>query len=230
MGYYQGKAIRVWAEEDQPREKLITKGAEALTESELLAILLASGNREYSAIDLGRKLIEDYGSLHRLSRATVEELIKYPGIGKAKAVGIVAAFELYRRKDRSEPKKITCSWSGEMYKFLRPHMEYLDHEVFMVILMNNSLEVLGYKTIHTGGLTKTIVDPKRIFKEALTYSATHIVVAHNHPSGNVKPSLPDNKLTEKLRMCAEMLDIKLMDHIIMGNNGEYYSYADHKTL
>lgn len=230
MRYYQNKPIRDWAEEDQPREKMYEKGAGALTDAELISVLIATGNKEYSAIDIGRKLLDEFGSLSRISRATVQELMLFPGIGKAKAVSLVATFELQRRKEQYESSRITYRHSREMAAYARPIIGDLPNEAFLVMFFNANLELLGHKVIHSGGVSHCLVDPKLVFKEAVNYLATQIVVAHNHPSGNERPSREDVMITQKLKDAGKLLDIHVLDHLIIGGQGKFYSFSDNHYL
>lgn len=226
MRYYDGKAIREWAEEDQPREKMMSRGPGALTDAELLSILIGTGNYDYSALDVGRLLLEEFGSLLRLSRASAQELMKVPAIGKAKALALQASFELHRRKEMYESARISYRSSRDIARIARPLIGDLNHEAFLAMFFNSNLELLGKKIIHVGGVDACIVDPKVVYKEAVNFMATQIVVAHNHPSGNERPSRQDVIITNKLREAGELLDIKLLDHLIFGKQDKFYSFAD----
>ncbi len=219
--------IKSWSSDDQPREKLIKKGRESLSNAELVAILLGSGSPQQSAVTLSQKILKDVDNrLSILSKWSFNDLLKYNGIGKAKAVTIVAAMELGRRRLHESPEvktKITCS--KDIYNYLQPLLMDLDHEQFWIIMLNRANEVIESQKVSIGGRAATIVDPKIIFKKALDKKATSIIVSHNHPSGQLKPSSVDLQITKKLREAGQILDIPLLDHIIFSDNG-YYSFAD----
>lgn len=223
--------IREWAEEDRPREKLITKGRSVLTDAELIAILIRSGNDELSAVDLAKLILSSAGNdLTELAKFSVEELKKFRGIGEAKALAIISALEIGRRRRETEPqKKDRLITSKDTYDLMRPHLLDLKYEQFWVILLNRSNIVLKKIPISIGGVAGTVADPKLIFKTALENLASAIILVHNHPSGNVKPSDADIVLTRKIRDAGKLLDIPVLDHVIF-TDLNYYSFSDEGRL
>lgn len=224
--------IREWNEDDQPREKLLLKGAKALSNSELLAILINNGTRNKSAVDLCKELLQkNNNDLLKLASLSVTEILKLniKGLGPAKAVAIVAALELGIRRDTTSNTKDKILTSKDVAAFLKAQYQYYKHEVFVVVYLNQSNKVLHHEIISEGGITGTIADPRIIFKNALSHNATSIVLSHNHPSGNLKPSRQDELLTEKIKQAAQFLDIKVLDHIIVSEEG-YFSFADEGLL
>jgi len=225
-------AIKLWNEDDRPREKLLLKGVDALSDAELLAILINNGTTEQSAVDVCRALLQAVqGSLSTLSRLTVKEILqlKIKGIGPAKAVAIVAALALATRRELAEHKKthITCSKDAAAY--LKAKLQHKNHEVFAVLYMNQANFVLHYEELSVGGITGTVADPRLILKSALTNNATCIILCHNHPSGGLQPSRADKQLTEKVKQAALFMDINVADHIIVSERG-YFSFADEGLL
>lgn len=231
MSYNLKSGIKAWAEDDQPREKLLNKGKNSLSDAELIAILIGIGNREMSAVELSKLILQSTGNnLNELAKLGVSELMKFKGIGEAKAISIVAAMELARRrKDTEQVKKEKVKFSKEAYDILKPYMMDLNHEQFWMICLNRNLEVIKVIQISSGGLAGTVADPKIIFKLALEQLSCSIIISHNHPSGNLKPSEADKKLTKMLKDGAEILDITFSDHIIFTDNG-YFSFADENLL
>ena len=223
--------IHDWPVDDRPREKMLLKGPAALTNSELLAILIINGNKEKSAVELAKQVIQlGKDNLDELGKLSIKELQTIRGIGTAKAVMIAAALEIGRRRASSGLyQKTTVRTSGDIATFLRANLKDLSHEVFMVIFLNKSNKIMNYKIISSGGLTGTVADPRMILKAALEVGATSVVLCHNHPSGNLKPSVADEMLTRKIKDGAALIDIRLMDHIIVSNEG-YYSFADDGLL
>ena len=219
--------IKSWAEEDRPREKMLAKGKEALSNAELIAILIGSGNNEESAVDLSRRILRDSNdNLIELSRLSLNDLMKYKGIGDAKAVSIAAALELGRRRRFSEALEKPCIKNSEIaYECFYAHLSDLGHEQFWIMLLNNANKVIKLEKIGVGGMTGTSADPKKIFKSALENNATSIMLCHNHPSGNVVPSNADKQITNNLIKAGQFLEIKILDHIIIGNDN-YFSFAD----
>ena len=219
--------ITEWAESDRPREKLLEKGSPSLSDAELIAILIGSGTVSMSAVDLSREILASVNNdLHKLSLLTIKELQKFKGIGEAKAITIVSALELGRRRkeqDAIQKPRITCS--KDAYELLKPDLLYLPHEEFWVIYLNRSSFVLKKQRIGQGGMTGTVADPRIAFKTAIEHSAAAIILAHNHPSGNSNPSKVDQELTSKFKECGEILDIHVNDHLILTDNS-YYSFAD----
>lgn len=220
-------SIKNWAQDDRPREKLLHKGPTALSDAELLAILISSGTRERSALDLARDVLKQADNkLHDLGRLTVEQLQQTKGIGEARAITIAAALELGRRRQMSAGlSRKTIGQSRDAAEILIPLMCDLSHEVFYVLYLNTSNTVIRTEHIGKGGLSSTVADIRIILKSALLNSASKLIVAHNHPSGNLKASREDISMTEKLKQAAELMDIKLLDHLIVGGN-DYYSMAD----
>ena len=223
-------SINRWAEEDRPREKMMSKGAQALTNAELLAILIGSGSGDDSAVSLMQKVLASYGdSLDRVGRLSVEELCHFKGIGPAKAITILAACELGRRRAVEQPERRQVRSAAQVYDFFYPTMRDLAVEECHVLLLNQSSVVLDSVRIGVGGLTETVVDVRIILREALLKRATSLILCHNHPSGNLRPSTHDDSLTNQLREAARLLNLNLADHVIFTDNG-YYSYADEGRL
>jgi len=219
--------ILSWAEEDRPREKLMLKGKAALSDAELIAILIGSGTRELSAVDLSKLILQSVNNnLHELAKLSLKDLIKFKGIGEAKAISIAAALELGRRRKESEViKKQKVGSSADAYDAIRPHLMDLSHEQFWVLLLNRANEIIRPVQISVGGVAGTIADPKMIFKSAIENLASAIILVHNHPSGNLTPSQADKDLTKKVKESGRLLDIPILDHLIFGDNG-YFSFAD----
>jgi len=223
--------IKSWAEEDRPREKLLAKGRAALSDAELLAILIGSGTTKLSAVDVGMLMLKAVGNdLNELARQSVKQLCRHPGIGEAKAITVVAALELgRRRKDAAQAERTTITCSRDIYQLIRPHLMDLPHEEFWVILLNRANVVMRKSAISQGGVAGTVADPKLIFKEALENLASSIILVHNHPSGNRNPSAADIALTRKLKEAGGFLDLPILDHLIYTDLG-YYSFADEGML
>jgi len=220
-------SISQWAEDDKPREKLVLKGKHSLSDAELIAILIGSGNREETAVDLSKRILNFVNNnLVELSKLSVTDLCKFKGIGDAKAITIIAALELGRRRRESEvvqKKKITSS--KDAYEILQTVLSDVPHEEFWVLMLNRANHVTAKIAISEGGSSSTIVDPKKIFKLALENKAEAMVLGHNHPSGNLKPSEDDIKITKKITEAGKFLEISILDHIIIGENA-YFSFAD----
>jgi DNA repair protein RadC len=229
MKSYKQVSIKNWAVEDRPREKLMQRGIEALTDTELLAILLATGTRDKSALDLARDILTTTGGLARLARIQINELTRIKGIGKAKAISIQVAFEMGRRKQRDHVSNQRFSNSREVAQYISPKLVDLNHEVFYAIFLNRNNEVIAEKEVFSGGVSATIIDPRIIFREAINYLASGIIFAHNHPSGNLKPSQADIEITHKLKKGGKVFDINVLDHLIISNRG-YYSFADEGNM
>jgi len=223
--------IKSWAEEDRPREKLLLKGKAVLTDAELIGILIASGTRDKSAVDLARDILNTVGNdLNTLAKLTVKDLMKFKGIGEAKAITIVSALELGRRKKETESEnKIVIKGSEDAYNVIRPHLEDLKHEEFWILILNRRYQVLKKQPISSGGVSGTIADPKIIFHAALQELASSIILVHNHPSGNRNPSQSDLNLTKNLKKAGEVLEIPVVDHIIYTDDG-YTSFSDDGLL
>ena len=219
--------ITQWAEEDRPREKMMMHGASALSNAELLAILIGSGNAEESAVELMRKILNDYhNNLNELGKASIEELCRYKGIGSAKAISILAASELgKRRKEEAVKERVTILSSKDVYECFYPLMCDLPTEECCVLLLNQGSKIIDKTKISAGGLSATAVDVRCILREALLKRASAIVLCHNHPSGNIRPSKEDDLLTKHVAQASGCMDIRLVDHIIL-TDGAFYSYAD----
>lgn len=219
--------IREWSPEDRPREKLLLKGTSALSEAELIAILIGSGTTKTSAVELAKKVLQLVNNnLSELARLTVKDLMKVKGIGEAKAITIVAALELgRRRKDHDPEKKPKITSSYDAFELLKGELMDLPHEEFWILLLNRSNQVVKKKRISEGGVSGTVADPKIIYKLALEELASGIIVAHNHPSGNLSASQSDIDLTRKLKEAGRFLEVQLLDHLIIANQ-KYYSFAD----
>ncbi|MCJ8210312.1 DNA repair protein RadC [Mucilaginibacter sp. RS28] len=232
MEAYENKiSIKAWAEEDRPREKLNVQGRRALSDAELIAILIGSGNRDESAVELSKRILHHYGNdLNKLGKVSVNELSKFKGIGEAKAISIIAALELGRRRNETEtktPDHVVSSHSA--WQILRRHLVDINHEEFWILLLSRSNKVIARELISKGGLSGTVADPKIIFGLALQHQASGIVLCHNHPSGNLKPSQQDIDLTKKLYQAGKILDIKIIDHLILTDDA-YLSFADEGLL
>lgn len=225
--YQQTKGIRSWAEDDRPREKLLLKGKAALSDAELIAILIGSGNTEETAVDLSKRILLSLNNqLSELGKLSVKDLTKFKGIGEAKAISIIAALELGRRRKDSEPeKRVKITDSRSAFDVVYPHLGDLRHEEFWVIFLNRANAVIGKENISKGGVSGTTVDPKVVFKLAVQFPASAIILAHNHPSGQLKPSQADHQLTKKLKEAGNALDIPVLDHLIIGER-DYFSFVD----
>ncbi len=223
--------ITQWSEDDRPREKLLLKGKTSLSDAELIAILIASGNKEESAVDLSKRILANVNNnLIELSKLSVANLKQFKGIGEAKAITIVAAMELGRRRRGAEvlERKSILS-SKDAYEVMKMHINDDNYEQFFVIMLNQSNRILKTQVISEGGIAGTVVDPKKIFKAAIESNATGIILGHNHPSGSLAPSEPDKKLTKKLVSAGALLDIRVLDHVILGGE-DYYSFADNGEI
>ena len=226
-----GFGIKSWAEDDRPREKLLQKGKVSLSDAELIAILIGSGSRNESAVQLSKRILASTGNqLSELGKLSVKKLCEFKGIGPAKAVSIVAAMELGRRRrteEALEKKKITSSAS--VFELMQPIIGELYHEEFWIIYLNNSNKVIEQLQLSKGGITGTLVDVRITLRKALEVGATSIILAHNHPSGTLRPSEADKELTQKLKTAAQSLDIKVLDHLIVTEKS-YFSFADEGVL
>lgn len=227
MNRYNSLPMTTWAVEERPREKVMANGVQYLSDVELLAILLGSGTRQKTAVELARQILKDAGNnLQLLGRMGIEELIRIKGVGPAKAVNILAALELGRRRSGMQPPEKTAVKSSEtVYRLFYPLMGDLEHEEFWLLMLNRANRVLGRYKVSQGGLSGTVIDTRIILKKALDNLASSIIVCHNHPSGNKHPSDADVKITEKLKKAAEILEIKLLDHVIIADKS-YFSFAD----
>jgi len=223
--------ITNWSEDDRPREKLKQKGKAALSDAELIAILIGSGSRNESAVELSKRILSSVdNNLNALGKLSIQQLIGFKGIGEAKAIAIIAAMDLGRRRrgeEALELKKITSS--KMIFEIMQPVIGELPHEEFWIIYVNNSNRVLSKSQLSKGGITATLVDVRLIFKNVLEIGATGIVLCHNHPSGALRASDADIKITKKIKIAAESLDISVLDHLIVGEHG-YFSFADEGIL
>lgn len=224
-------SIKQWAKDDRPREKLLLNGAENLSNSELLAILIHNGSREKSAVDLAKEVLKlGKDNLSELGRLTIKDLMKIKGIGEAKAITIAAALELGRRRQSAAAlEKTIISSSRDTAAFLQSRLRDMQHEVFAVVFLNRANKINHFEIISEGGITGTVADPRIILKKALEHNAVSIILSHNHPSGSLKPSRADEQLTSKIKEAARFLDITVIDHIIVSETG-YYSFADEGLL
>lgn len=223
--------ITAWAEADRPREKLLLRGRACLSDAELVAILIGSGNKELSAVELAKVILQKTGSnLNELGKLSVKELTKTKGIGEAKAISIVAAMELgRRRKDEEISKKIKVTSSQQAYNYFKPMLLDLPHEEFWVIMLNRANVIIKSEKISHGGVSGTVADAKLIFNKSLEVLASSVILCHNHPSGNTKPSDADISLTKRLKEAGKFLEIPVIDHLIFTDTG-YFSFADEGIL
>ena len=221
------QSIKNWATEDRPREKMLEKGREALSDAELIAILICSGNSNESAVDLSRRILKDVDdNLIQLSHLSINELMTYNGIGEAKAISIAAALELGRRRRFAETAQQPCiKNSTDAFEYFYMRKSDIEHEQFWVMLLNPANKVIKLVKISDGGVNNTSADPKRIFKIALENNATALMLCHNHPSGSIEPSDRDKALTRNLVNAGKLLEIKILDHIVIGID-KYFSFAD----
>ena len=219
--------IKALAEDDRPREKMLNRGRNALSDAELIAILLSSGNQHESAVQLARRILADQGNnINRLAKLSIHDLTRFKGVGPAKAVMIAAAFELGRRRGESEGEdKIKITSSRVAYQLLNKHLGDLPHEEFWILLLNRANHVLKELHLSKGGIAGTVVDVRLICKAAIEQQASGIIMAHNHPSGQVLPSEQDKQITKKLKDALHLLDIALLDHLIIGDQ-MYFSFSD----
>ncbi|MEI6433462.1 MAG: DNA repair protein RadC [Bacteroidota bacterium] len=229
--YANHSTIKNWAEDDRPREKLLLKGRQSLSDAELLAILIVSGTKEDSAVDLAKKILQKaHGNLPELSKLNIQELTKINGIGQTRAITILAALELGRRRNESEVltrEKIKSS--KDAYEIFKNTMGDKPYEEFWILLLNRANKILRKCPISEGGISGTVVDPKKIFKISLDHHASSIILGHNHPSGILTPSEADMRITKKLVEAGKLLEISVLDHLIVGDNG-FYSFADEGSL
>ncbi len=223
--------IKSWSPEDRPREKLLTKGINALSDAELIAILLGTGTTTVSAVELARRVLQTVrNDLHDLARLSVKDLMKVKGIGQAKAITVIAALELGRRRrdaEVEEKPRVTSSRDG--FQILQPHLQDIPHEEFWIIVLNRANRVIAKHQISQGGVAGTVADPKIIFKLAISDLASGIILAHNHPSGNLSASQADLELTRKMAAAGKLLEIQILDHLIIAGQ-RYLSFADEGML
>jgi DNA repair protein RadC len=225
-------SIKNWAEDDRPREKMLLKGIAVLSNAELLAILINNGTKDKSAVDVSKELLHAVeNDLQKLAKLSVKELLKLKvkGIGEAKAITLVAALELGVRREAGDNKKSVVHSSKDIADFLKAKLQHKKHEVFMVVYLNRANKINHSEIISEGGITGTIADPRIILKRALEHDAVSIILCHNHPSGNLKPSRQDEALTDKIKDAAALFDINVLDHIIVSEEG-FFSFADEGLL
>lgn len=224
-------SIKKWSEDDRPREKLLLKGKSALSHAELIAILINSGNKEESAVALSKRILASVAlNLTELGKLSVKDLMRFKGIGEAKAISIIAALELGRRRrgeEAIEKKQVTSSSS--VFELMQPIIGELSHEEFWIVYLNNSNKVLKKIQLSKGGIIGTLVDVRLVLKAALQIGAVGLILTHNHPSGSLKPSQADKKITQKLKIASETIDIKVLDHLIITEKA-YFSFADENLL
>ena len=221
-------SVKDWSPEDRPREKLLSKGVNSLSNAELLAVILRSGTKEETVVELSQRILQSFGNdLNRLGKVSANYLMSnFKGVGEAKAIGIIAALELGKRRKAEEihsRKKIMCSL--DIYSYFHPFLCDLPHEEFWALFLNRSNKIIDKFKISQGGVTETIVDGKLIYKEAVSHLASYVVLCHNHPSGSHTPSPQDNAITQHIKKGLEAIDIRLLDHVIL-TDGKYYSFAD----
>lgn len=224
-------SLKLLAEDDRPREKFLLKGKDALSDAELLAIIMGSGNRQESAVDLGRRVLDSVGcNFHQLSQLSIKDLMKFKGIGEAKAISIATALEIGRRRASQEvPQRAKISGSKDGFAILHPYLGDLQYEEFWVLYLNQNNKVIHKERLTQGGINQSIVDIRMLFANALSHLATAIIVAHNHPSGNLQPSAQDLQITKMIKNAGETLQIKLLDHLII-TQASYLSFADENIL
>ena len=224
-------SIKKWSEDDRPREKLLLKGKNALSHAELIAILINSGNKEESAVALSKRILASVAlNLTELGKLSVNDLMKFKGIGEAKSISIIAALELGRRRrgeEAIEKKQVTSSSS--VFELMQPIIGELSHEEFCIVYLNNSNKVLKKTQLSKGGILGALVDVRLVLKAALQIGAVGLILTHNHPSGSLKPSQADKKITQKLKIASETIDIKVLDHLIITEKA-YFSFADENLL
>ncbi len=224
-------SIKNWSDDDKPREKLVQKGRLVLSDAELIAILIGSGSRAESAVELSKRILASVdNNLNELGRLSIKQLMTFKGIGEAKAVSITAALEVGRRRRGEDTAKIDkIGSSQDVYHLLQPILGDLEHEEFWILFLNNSNKVLHKAQLSKGGITGTLVDVRLVMKQTLELGAVAIILAHNHPSGTLRPSAADKQITQKIKTASETLDVKVLDHLIITQKS-YYSFADEKIL
>ncbi len=224
-------SIKHWSNDDKPREKLVHKGKSVLSDAELIAILIGSGGRNESAVELAKRILASANNnLNELGKLSIKQLMQFKGIGEAKAVTIAAALEMGRRRRGEAAQKITkITSSNSVFELLQPMMGELPHEEFWIVYLNNANKVMLSALLSKGGITGTLVDVRLVLKQALELGAVGLILAHNHPSGTLRPSEADKQVTSKLKLAAEALDIKVLDHVIITQQ-DYFSFADNAML
>lgn len=231
MSQYNKVGIKTWAVEDRPREKMINRGISSLTDAELIAILISSGNSNESAVELSRRIMESsHHNLHELGKLNCDELKRFRGIGPAKAITLLAAMELGRRRNQSEAlEKDQIKGSRDAANYLRPVIGDLSYEEFWVIFLNRHNKVIEKQKLSQGGMTGTVIDVRLVLKLALEKHATSLIFCHNHPSGNLEPSDADKKITRQLKEAGALMEIPVVDHLIVTQSG-FFSFADEGLL
>jgi DNA repair protein RadC len=231
MGNYKKLSIKHWAVEDRPRERFLTKGIQSLSDTELIALLIGTGTKEITAVELARQIMRNAdNNLTRLGKFNVDDLLKFKGVGEAKAISIIAALELGRRRKLSDtPDKPKILSSKDVFEEIFPIISDLVHEEFWILLLSRSNRIIDKYRISQGGTAGTVIDIKIIIKRAVEKLASSIILCHNHPSGNLTPSKADINITHKLKEASELMDIKLLDHIIVADNS-FFSFADEGVL
>jgi DNA repair protein RadC len=231
MEEYNNLSIKNWAVEDRPREKLLSKGIHSLSDSELIALLIGSGTRKITAVELARQILKmAENNLDKLGKYTVTDLKKLKGIGQARAITIIAALELGRRRKLSDtPERNKISGSTDVFSLMQPLLSDLSHEEFWVLILNRSNRVIYKRKISQGGITGTVTDVRMILKIAIENLATSMILCHNHPSGNLQPSDADISITHRLKDSATLMDISLLDHLIIAGKA-YFSFADENLI
>ncbi|HWR32267.1 MAG TPA: DNA repair protein RadC [Chitinophagaceae bacterium] len=224
-------SIKQWSKDDRPREKLLSAGAENLSNSELLAILIHNGTKQKTAVDLAKEVLKTgKDNLGELGKLSVKELMKIKGIGEAKAITIIAALELGRRRQASAAlDKPAIKTSSDIARYLQTKLKDYRHEVFAILFLNRANRINHFEIVSEGGITGTVADPRIILRKALEEDAVNIILCHNHPSGSLKPSRADEELTQKIKQAARFFDIAVLDHLIVSEAG-YYSFADEGLL
>lgn len=223
--------LKSLAEDDRPREKFLLKGKSAVSDSELLAIIMGSGNRDESAVELARRILNSVeNNWHRLSQLSLQDLMKFKGVGEAKAISIATALEIGNRRSQQEViERQQITSSKDAFDILQPHLSDLSTEEFWVIFLNHQNKILYKTCLFRGGIASSVADVRVVFKTALEHFSTQIIVAHNHPAGSLKPSKEDINITQKIKEAGKLLDIDLLDHLILTQNN-YYSFKDEGIL
>lgn len=224
-------SIKNWSDDDKPREKLLNKGRMALSNAELIAILIGSGSRNESAVELSKRILASVdNNLNELGKLSIQQLMKFKGIGEAKAISIAAALEVGRRRRGEDSLKIEkIGSSQDAFEVLHPIMGELQHEEFWILYLNNSNKILHKAQLSKGGITGTLVDVRLLMRQSLELGAVALILAHNHPSGTLKPSQADKEITQKIKNASTSLDIRVLDHLIITQK-EYFSFADNQLL
>lgn len=227
----QNFPITHWSEDDKPREKLMLKGKSVLSDAELIAILIGSGSRNESAVELSKRILANVdGNLNALGKMSIQQLMTFKGIGEAKAISIIAAMELGRRRRAEEAAVLTKITSSKMiFELMQPIIGELNHEEFWVLYLNNANKVIYKSQQSKGGIAGTVADVRLVFKTAFEHNAVALILCHNHPSGKLEPSKEDIKLTKKMKLAGQNLEIPVIDHVIIAENG-YFSFADQEIL